>query len=202
MATKTIDIKLPKTINDLRIKHLKALTDSSFKDQDLDLNGIIKFLANFSLVSVAQLRRCEKNDLINMFNYCMALFNDLKLVGAPPKELTINGVVYSFIDPRKAPVGWHIDVDESDFKNDPTRLACICYIPKGTTYGDLDANDNMLYPISSRYEDFKEHFKLIDYLELSTFFLLKLKRLMSSYTVKKEMEQKLKKIKMFGNGTK
>ncbi len=201
MAIKTIDIPLPKSVHDLRIRHLKALTDTSFKDEDITINNIIIFLANISLVSVAQLRRCEKGDLIKHFNYCMALFNEFTLSGKPPKEITINDIEYDFIDPNKAPVGWHIDIEASDFQKDPTRLACICYIPKGTSYGDLDNNDNVLHPIASRYEDFKEHFSLINFLELNTFFFLKLERSIKKYTEKEKIKKKLLKIKTLFAGT-
>lgn len=204
MATKikTIDIPLPATIDDLRIRHLKALTDPSFNAEDMNLNALVKFIANMTLLTVNEVMRCDKDDLINMYNHCMTLFAGYQLKGMPPKEITINGIEYEFVDPKKAPIAYHIDCEGSDFKNDPVRLACIHYIPKGTNYGDLDQNKNVLYPIASRYEDFKEHFKMIDYVELNAFFLLRLVRLIEQSEQVKKMENNLMKIrKMFGRGT-
>ena len=40
---KYINIKAPKTLNDLRIKHLKSLTDERFQN-DMSLDTIIDFI--------------------------------------------------------------------------------------------------------------------------------------------------------------
>ena len=195
-----IEVKLPKTINDFRIHHLKAFTDESFNVDDLTLNAKVKFLANVSLVSVPKLMRVDAVEINKMFNHCIALFSGYKLTGKPKDFLTVNGIEYERIDIRKVGIGFHIDVEGSDFKNDPVRLACINYIPKGTNYGDLDINDNMLHPIANRYEDFKLHFKMVDFLELNGFFLLKFVNLIDSYTESQKIKKTLKKLKIFGRG--
>ncbi|CAB4147932.1 hypothetical protein UFOVP514_55 [uncultured Caudovirales phage] len=198
-----IEVRLPKTINDLRIRHLRAFSDESFKADSITLNAKVIFLANISLVSVGQLMTIHHERITEMFNHCMGLFADYKLNGNPKDFLTINGIEYQRVDIKKVGIGYHIDCSKSDFDKDPVRLACINYIPKGTIYGELDENENLKYPISSRYEDFKEHFKMTDFVELHAFFLLKVWSLIDIYTEKEKIEKKLKRVlKIFGNGTK
>jgi len=168
-----IEVRLPKTINDLRIRHLRAFSDESFKADSITLNAKVIFLANISLVSVGQLMTIHHERITEMFNHCMGLFADYKLNGNPKDFITINGIEYQRVDIKKVGIGYHIDCSKSDFDKDPVRLACINYITKGTIYGELDENENLKYPIASRYEDFKEHFKMTDFVELHAFFCSK-----------------------------
>lgn len=195
---KTFDIKLPKTINDYRIQHLKAFEDASFKEDNITLNTKVLFLANITLVSVNKLMTIDVNDINEMFNYCISLFSDFKMSGKAPKEITIEGQTFVFVDPNKAPIGFHIDCQHSDFAKDPILLATTCYIPKGTTYGELDVNDNIVYPRSSRYELFKEHFKMTDFIELKGFFLKKFVVLIDNYTESQKIVKKLSRINFRG----
>ncbi len=194
MENKTLNISLPKTADDLRIKHLKALTDESFRMDNITLNSMCIFIAHMTLVSLPEIRTIDKSDVIKMFNHCMGLFNGHELSTKPKKEIEVNGKLYELVDPRKAGIGYHIDLEGSDFEKDPVRLACINYIPKGTNYGDLDQNKNVIHPIAERYEDFKDHFKMLDYLELNGFFLLKFWQSINRFMVKVKVEKKLKKI--------
>jgi len=197
------EIKLPKTINDLRIRHLKAFSDEHFKVENITLNDKVIFLANITLVSVPKLLTIDYKDIEKMFSHCMNLFDGYKVNGNPKELITVNDIDYQLVDQKKVGIGYHIDVENSDFVNDPVRLACVNYIPKGTIYGCMDENENMLYPISSRYEDFKEHFKMTDFVELQGFFLLRDVRLMSNYMESLKLKKMIKKkLKMFGLGTK
>ena len=198
-----LEIKLPKTINDLRIRHLKAFSDEHFKVENISLNDKVIFLANITLVSVPKLLSVDYRDIEKMFSHCMSLFDNYKVNGSPKEFITVNNIDYQLVDQRKVGIGYHIDVEKSDFVNDPVRLACINYIPKGTIYGCMDENENMLYPISSRYEDFKEHFKMTDFVELQGFFLLKDVRLMSNYMERLKLKKRIKQtFQIFGRGTK
>lgn len=198
-----LEIKLPKTINDLRIRHLKAFSDEHFKVENISLNDKVVFLANITLVSVPKLLTVDYRDIEKMFSHCMSLFDNYKVNGSPKEFITVNNIDYQLVDQRKVGIGYHIDVENSDFVNDPVRLACINYIPKGTIYGCMDENENLIHPISSRYEDFKEHFKMIDFVELQGFFLLRDVRLMNNYMESLKLKERIrKKLKMFGLGTK
>jgi hypothetical protein len=81
----------------------------------------------------------------------------------------------------------------SDFEKDPVRLACMCYIPKGTVYGEMDDAENVLHPIQSRHEAFSEEFPLMLYLRLHAFFLLKYRKSASAFMVSQRVNQKLSK---------
>lgn len=197
------EIKLPKTINDLRIRHLSAFSDESFNFDNITLNDKVIFLAKITLVSISKLMIIDYRDIEKMFNHCMGLFEGYKVNANPKQFINVNNIEYQLVDQRKVGVGYHIDCENSDFIKDPVRLACINYIPKGTIYGELDVNENLKYPIASRYEDFKEHFKMIDFAELQGFFLLKHVRLMSNYMEKVRLESQIKKkLTMFGSGKK
>jgi len=195
---KTFDIKLPKTINDFRIGHLKAFEDASFREDNITLNTKVLFLANITLVSVNKLMTIDINDINEMFNYCINLFSDFKMSGKPPKEITIEGQTFVLVEPSKAPTGYHIDCQHSDFAKEPILLATTCYIPKGTTYGELDVNDNIIYPRSSRHDLFKEHFKMIDFIELKGFFLKKYVESIDNYMESQKIKKKLSRISMRG----
>ena len=129
-----LEIKLPKTINDLRIRHLKAFSDEHFKVENISLNDKVIFLANITLVSVPKLLSVDYRDIEKMFSHCMSLFDNYKVNGSPKEFITVNNIDYQLVDQRKVGIGYHIDVEKSDFVNDPVRLACINYIPKGTIY--------------------------------------------------------------------
>ena len=195
---KTFDIKLPRSINDFRINHIKAFADDSFKTGNITLNTKVLFLANITLVSVSKLMTIDVNDINIMFDHCINLFAEYKMSGKPSKEIDVNGELFTFVDPNKAPIGFHIDCQHSDFVKDPVLLACSCYIPKGTTYGQIDINENIIYPRSSRYDLFKEHFKMTDFIELNGFFLKKLVVLIDNYTESQKIIKKLKRIRMHG----
>jgi hypothetical protein len=127
------------------------------------------------------------------------LFKDFQLT-KPKEEIIINGVRYLLVDPAKVGIGWHIDISNSDLQNDPSRLASLMYIEKGTTYGELDENLNMKYSNQDRAKIFEEHLPLPDYLNLVSFFLRQSIELMSSYTENKKIRKSLLKtmIGLFG----
>ena len=118
----------------------------------------------------------------------------------PKDEISINGVDYVLVDPSKVGIGWHIDISNSDLQNDPSRLASLMYIEKGTTYGELDENLNMKYSNQERAKLFEEHLPLPDYLNLVSFFLRQSIELMSNYTENKKIRKSLLKatIGLFG----
>jgi len=120
------------------------------------------------------------------------LFKDFQLT-KPKEEITILNKEYVLVDPSKVGIGWHIDISNSDLQNDPSRLASLMYIEKGTTYGELDENLNMKYSNQERAKLFEEHLPLPDYLNLVSFFLRQSIELMSNYTVNKKTRTSLLK---------
>ncbi len=92
----------------------------------------------------------------------------------PRKSIHINGTKYVFVK-RFADMSaaWHELVRRSDFKNNPIRMASLCYIEQGMTYAQKGPNDTIANPTSERDRIFSSHFPLPDYLDLSNFFLRK-----------------------------
>lgn len=103
----------------------------------------------------------------------------VKLIGShkprpPRKSIHINGTKYVFVK-RFADMSaaWHELVRRSDFKNNPIRMASLCYIEQGMTYAQKGPNDTIANPTNERDRIFSSHFPLPDYLDLSNFFLRK-----------------------------
>lgn len=196
MANKdvTIDLKAPKSLKDLRFKHLPAYIDVNFleKGNEPDDKTLISFCSKLLNHSEALIRTCKRSDLLDIYLHCINIFGGYKLLN-PPKQIEIKGVIYELVDTSRPSVGFCMDVDQSDFEKDPVRLAAMCYIPKGTKYGALDENENLIHPIASRYKDFEEHFPLIHYFELNAFFLSKWKQSAKIYTVKKKTTEAIRK---------
>ena len=135
---KYISIKAPKTLNDLRIRHLKSLTDERFQNE-MSLDTIIDFIHAITDSDKEDLRKVNKNDLLSVHRHCVRLFKYFQ-IGDPKQEITILKQTYVLVDPAKVGIGWHIDISNSDLQNDPSRLASLMYIEKGTVYGELDEN--------------------------------------------------------------
>lgn len=169
MLDKTVEIKLPRSVDDLRIRHFKILENPLYHDIK-DENLLIDFLYDYTGVKKGILKQIYPEDIGVMYKKIVSAYAGYK-PKTPPKEVTINGKEYYMIDPRKVGIGWHIDYGNTDTKRDRVRTACLFYHPKGYTYGDVDANDNLINPIADRFDEFNEHFPLSLYMDVSAFFL-------------------------------
>jgi hypothetical protein len=118
---------------------------------------------------------------------------------APPKEITIKGIKYKLVDPYKVSTGWHADWSKCDINKDPVRIACMCYIPIGSNYSELDSTGNLKDRISDRYDDFKEEFELITFLQVSSFFLRNYRLSINKLTVQVQTRMRVQRLMhMFG----
>jgi hypothetical protein len=143
--------------------------------------------------------RCDARDIVSAYNTAIKIFDQLnnelaKVHKKPlPQEIELNGKQYELVNLDRPNVSFIIDSDMSDFEKDPVRLACMCYVPKGTVYGEMTDAEDVLHPISSRWEDFNEHFDLLLYLRLHAFFLRRFKKSASVYMVSQKVTRKLNK---------
>jgi hypothetical protein len=181
-------------MNDLRIEHLEALTNPKFTTWNLDLKDIIDFLSVLTSGTVNELKKVNISELKDIYVHCVGLFKDYKVTD-PEKEIDVLGQKYELVDPKKIGVGWHIDVSNSDMQTNPARLVALMYIEKGTNYGDLDQNGNMIYSNQEREKIFKQHLPLPIYLNVVSFFLRQSIVLIESYTG----SQKRTKLKLIKN---
>lgn len=173
-----MEIKAPKSINDLRIKHLPALTDDRFSDLDLITDDMemldikLNFVSVMCGISYNIARTLDLKDLNKIYIHCCNLFSNVNLKAKPPKEISIKGKLYEMVNPNRVATGWHADFGATK-KDDYIRLACLMYIPKGSNYSELDETGNLKHFISDRMEDFKEDFPLVTFMQSSAFFLRK-----------------------------
>jgi len=180
-----IELKAPATINDLRFKHLDAYRSDSFMEQGHapTVATKVKFVASFFSVVEPLVYTLDYDDISKVYRHCLELFKDFTL-SKPAKEITVNGIEYELVNLKRPTAGFVADCSLSDFNADPVRLACICYIPKGTNYGDVDKHLNLKHPIEDRYEEFKEHFPLKEFLDLECFFFLECAISLRIYTAR------------------
>lgn len=188
------------TVKGLRIKHAKALHELSNFDEKNPFAHYCKIVSILSGRSMQYLyTRCDARDVVQAYNMAIKVFEQLnnelaKTHKKPlPKEIEVNGKTYELIDLERPNVSFVIDSDMSDFEKDPVRLACICYIPKGTVYGEMDDAENVINPIQSRHEDFSNEFDLLLYLRLHAFFLRRYKRWGDVYMVSQKVTSHLRK---------
>ena len=195
-----MDIKLPKSSKDLRIKHLKPIQSDKYLGQ-LDLPLMVEFISDFTGVSKNKLMRIDYKDIVKMTAHINGLYANFDVNKRPPKEITVNGKEYEMVNPEKIGVGWHMDWSHLDIESDPVRMACLMYYPKGAIYGDVDEYDNLLNPIKDRYNDFENHFPLQTFLEASDFFLERFVQSAKRYTGSQILISKARKLNPFNGKT-
>lgn len=167
-TSKYIKIKAPKSINDLRIKHLEFLKDEKYH-KNTDTLTFIEFISKFTNTDINELKKVNLIKLKGVYLHLISIFQNYK-ISEPEKEIEIEGIKYELVQPAKVGIGWHIDVANSDLENDPSRIASLMYIEKGTNYGELDENLNMNYSNKKRAEIFEKEMPLPVYLNLLNFF--------------------------------
>ena len=173
-----MNIRLPKTTSDLRIKHWKVLSNPIY-DSVVDLSLACEFIAEFTGEHINDIRTIDQADVWSMFNHCVGLYEGIH-VSKPKKQITLGGELYNLIDHHKVGAGWHIDFGKfNDIQKDPVKTACLFYYPaKAKKYGETDDNKNLLYPIRDRYNIVERDMTLQDFLNASAFFLRKSERSM------------------------
>jgi hypothetical protein len=195
-----MEIKLPKDKTGLRIKHLPILCDERLSADVPTMSLKIDVLHRFTGLPKPSIHRIDGKDLSKMFTHLMTIIASIDRDAIPPKEITLDGQTFTLVDFEKVGSGWHADVEESNFDIDPVRLACICYIPKGTFYGEVDQNQNLLYPIASRWQLFHDHLHLETFIQLNAFFLRKFNLSMNAFIKKarKMIRRRKRKAAMIG----
>ena len=194
------ELRIPKGASSLTLKHIKAvrlLAEWDGKVTNRFMCELVAVMSNKPLTYI--MRRCDFNDVTKAFYACVASINDLNKTFVNdakqpvPKYITINGKDYELTNLERPNMSFIVDSDQSDFVKDPVRLACMCYIPKGTVYGDMDECENLLHPISERYEDFKEHFPLSVFMNLNGFFLHKYEISAKRYILQVRLRKQIRK---------
>jgi hypothetical protein len=194
-----MEIKAPKTIHDLRIKHFNTLKNQKFENITEDipfaerLDLMVDFVSGICSVDKELIYDIDIKNLNEIYLHCIGLFDKIPY-SEPKKELKINGIEYKLVDPHTVATGWHVDWSKSDIEKDPVRIACLMYIPKDKHYSMLDSTGNLEMKIADRYKDFEEHLELVDFMNASRFFLLKWFKSKSDLEMKIKVQTKVQKI--------
>lgn len=171
---KQIEISIPTNAKDLRIKHFASMALVPINEVMHGEEGLY-FLSSFTGLRYNKLLDFGVDDIRKMIATARATLSKMQLSDKLPEQITIAGTSYILVNPNKVGIGWHIDFNNGAKKNwiskDPVRLACLFYLQEGFNYSDVDENDNIKFPIDSRYEIFKEHFPLELFIPACGFFL-------------------------------
>lgn len=222
-----MDVKLPETKDDLRLKHMDALAYlHSQSAQLLTVHQKVRFVAlalGMSQVKVSTFDLGELNQIVKHF---VSLLAHIDVKSEAPQKITLDGRKLQLVDIVKAPGGFYMDAATLIYKNkaleefhkmsvkekllaaskvkpvelrdiDPVKLAAICYIPEGTKYGELDEHENMLHPLASRLDLMRDELPLETYLQLSDFFLRKWTMCKKSFIQRLKREMKRRRLRMF-----
>lgn len=189
-----IEVKMPGSAKDLRIKHFASMAFAPVNDNPTDSEKIL-FLSTFTGLRYNQCLDFRINDVNKMTALALRAIAQMDLKSKLPKEITIGKQKFYLVDPNKVGIGWHIDMNNSAKKNwikkDPVRLACLFYLPEGFNYSDIDENNNITHPIDSRYQLFADEFPLDLFIRASGFFLSRsLNSMMKSMVVAKNLSLK------------
>jgi len=192
-----MQVKIPKSSDDLRIRHFKA-----FEEFDLDgMNTMdeARLTASFIGKPINVVLAMDHDDFKKMYSHIKSVMLKMKVNPKPPEEITLDGKEYVLINPNKTATMWHADwgefVKEGGFDKDPVRCACLFYHPKGHFYGELDRNENLVHPVRDKYQTFRDHLPLSTFIECSTFFLTRSLRLMIKSTERKKNAEMVAKMK-------
>lgn len=172
---KTIEISVPKTLNDFTIKHAGMLVQLSKQKESFKptMMNKCKHVSMYSGVEISQIKKMDVNDVNDVFNHCISELNKY-VKSEPPKEIELNGTVYCLADIDKQTAGWLIDYEAQTetFELQPEKWVAMAYIEKGKQYGDI--------PNSEREQIFLEHFPARIMFDLADFFLFKYERYLNA----------------------
>ncbi len=166
------EVKIPADMSGLRIKHYEPLCAlNDVQDWESPTIGErMRINMGFTGMAEREIRQVSVPSQNELFYKICEVINTYRR-DLPPKVLKLDGKKYNRIDALKMPTGYFVDVESSDFKNDPGRLAAFCYIEEDKGYAETDGNKNILNPIRERQKVFEKHMPLNIYLDCITFFL-------------------------------
>lgn len=165
-----IEVKLPGSQKDLRIKHFKSMAnmpENGFRSEQENL----VFLAEFLGLTYNQILDFTRKDVHRMTALAMKALSKMDLVSKLPATITLKGQKFCLVDPEMIGIGWQIDFKGASIFKDPVRLACLFYLQEGFNYSSVDENGNITYPIASRQELFEQEFPLDLFIRCANFFL-------------------------------
>lgn len=155
---------------DLRIKHFKSIPFAPVKEFTHHDEQLF-FLSAFTGLRYNQCLDFLETDIKKMVALALSAISKMDLKSKLPDVLILGGKKFYLAQPDKIGIGWHIDFGKCNIEKDPTRMACLFYLPEGYNYSDIDENNNITHPIDSRYQLFADEFPLDLFIRAASFFL-------------------------------
>ncbi len=175
-----MQIKLPKNLDNYNIRQAANLLNVLAKyPKTPGIKDMVKVVAAVSEVPESELMRCDMVAIKKSFLHIIETANRIKK--EPPKEVKLgNGKTYVFdqdFNGMAWTAGRYIDADNNsiEIEKEPEKLIAICYIEKGSVYGD--------HPLQARAQVMKEYFRGSDFVDVYAFFLTKYEKLTPAYLV-------------------
>lgn len=187
-----MNLLIPKTTEDLRIKHFKALSNPTYTDTPT-IRELCEFMSEFTGEHYNDVLTWDIPDMVKAYQHVKELYADIR-INKPPQTISFGSQEYELVNPHKVGAGWHMDFAKGDITTDPVWMACLFYYPKGVKYGTTDENKNLLYPIAERRNTIEREMSLQTFLESSAFFLTKIERSMRGSMEKRKATEKTVKI--------
>ena len=188
-----MEIKIPKNITEMRIKHLAFISKlAELGEKEYSISEIRQMNAAFLQVPFDEFPNYRPKDDIRIFTtICKAIStkpkqaNEKTFIGPDGKEyiepdesVEYNGIIYTLRkDFTKLPTSWYMDIDIAfemhgeGFEKMPELMAAFCYIEKGLLYGQKDENKVVINSVMDRSKVFAEFMPLDKFMNLQGFFL-------------------------------
>jgi len=177
-----IKIKIPSSVQNMQIKHVKYLhglsrlvEDQEVKDYDSvepSDEELCYLLSVFTGITMDVFKVTTKLDNLELFQVINGVFKTYIKNLTIPDHLEYEGQRYTLqTDFTKLPTSWFMDLSVSDWDENPEDLMSFCYIEEGMTYGETDKHGGIVNPRAKRNEVFNKHVPLDLYLDVNGFFL-------------------------------
>lgn len=190
-----MNIKLPKSITELRQRHLEAMSKVDL--ETITILDRADLFSSFTGVDMKLVKRMAFEDVMKVLEHYFTIIASHEAKDLP-KEIEIEGVKYCLIKAaEKMPTDWHIDMSGFEM-NDPCTVAAFYYIEKGMEYCQKDKNSNILNPVKARADLFREHLPANILIDLRFFFQKKLTNYKRSFMANLLMGKRANLIDMSG----
>jgi hypothetical protein len=175
MKSSTLDIKLL-PLNQLRIDKLPLLRKlgegAYFKNSERPtINEKLVFCSEYTGISYDDIEQYSVKSINTLFESILSIVGEYQPKPLP-KTIEVFNNTYKLVRRfNEQSAAWHRLVRQSDFKENPIRIASLCYIEKGMKYAQTGTHDIISNPTADRDEIFTHHLPLDIFLDLSDFFL-------------------------------
>ena len=152
-----MEIKLPKSIKELRHQHLEVLANTNFDSMSILDRAVL--CSGLTGLDVEIIRRVSFEDVTNILAHYFKIVGEYEPKELP-KSIDVNGNEYCLIDSiSKMPTDWHIDTSAFNM-GDACNVAAFYYIEEGMEYCELDSYHNIKNPVKERSDLFREHLSI------------------------------------------